>query len=118
MPIQYGDYAKWQQNAVASGSDSRSRGVLEKELAGADFVLDLPHGLDPAGAQDHLGERIAMDGPPGSGDALRALARAERATFFMATLAASGTLLFGLSDKTTSCSAVPWRTASARSWRV
>lgn len=99
LAIQYGDYAKWQHDAVASGRMLRHEEFWRQELAGADFVVNLPYDLTPDGAQDHLGERIAMDGPPGSGDAIRLLGRAEGATFFMAMLAASGALLFCLTEQ-------------------
>lgn len=91
--IQYGDYAKWQLETLSPERQRRSDEFWLKELDGADVVLDLPTDFPRASASNNLGKRIPMDGVPASGDALRALARAERATFFMATMAATGTLL-------------------------
>ena len=99
LKVQYGDYAKWQVQQLSGSRASRSDEFWRKELEGADVVLDLPVDFPRAGAHEHLGERVAMDGEPGSGDAFRALARGERTTYFMAMMAATGALLSSLSGQ-------------------
>ena len=93
LPFQYGDYARWQLGEMAEGKVERSDEFWRTELAGANFVLDLPVDFPRTGGPGQVGTRVPMGGRPGSGDALRELARTERVTFFMASMAVSGVLL-------------------------
>ncbi len=99
LPVQYGDYARWQNEALERGLFARHGDYWRAELDGAELVLDLPTDFARTGTVAHEGSRIAMDGAPGSGDALRRLARIERATFFMAMIAAGGAFLSSLTDQ-------------------
>jgi hypothetical protein len=99
LPIQYGDYARWEVELIESGRQEADLEFWREQLAGTDLVLNLPTDRPRPRLQEHRGNRIAMDGSPGSGDALRDLARAEGATYFMALMAASGVFLHGLTGQ-------------------
>jgi hypothetical protein len=99
LAVQYGDYARWQENAIAEGRLARDEEFWLGELAGADLSLELPGDFPRPRVADHRGERLVMDRPQATTDAVRALARTEGATFFMAMMALVGTFLSGLSGQ-------------------
>jgi hypothetical protein len=99
LRVQYGDYARWQEAAMAQGRLARDEQFWQEHLAGADFSLELPTDLPRPRVPDHRGDRVEMDRPKGSVDAIRSLARSEGATFFMAMMAVTGAFLSGLTDQ-------------------
>jgi hypothetical protein len=99
LPVQYGDYARWQQSAVAGGTMARDEAFWTRELAGADLSLDLPTDHPRLRKPDSRGERVELGQPRRSADAVRELARAEGATFFMAMMAVSGAFLSALTGQ-------------------
>jgi hypothetical protein len=99
LAIQYGDYARWQNETAANGRFQRDEAFWQEELEGAELILELPSDFPRTGAAASTGERVLMGGAPGSGDALRTLARSEGATFFMAMLAAGGAFLSALTGQ-------------------
>ena len=107
LAIQYGDYARWQQQR-SPPEDGRSRGVLATGTRWCRLRLDLPHDLPRHGAQDHRGERIAMDGAAGVGRRpARAGPRRRRDVLHGDDGCWRALLFCRLPDRTTSCSAVP-----------
>ncbi len=98
-PVQYGDYAAWEQAQVRSGALSGQLAYWKERLRGAPEGLELPRdGTRPA-AQDFRGarERRLLPGPLAA--ALRACCRAEGVTLFMALLALWNVLLHRLSGQ-------------------
>jgi hypothetical protein len=99
LAVQYGDYARWQEASMAEGKLARDDQFWLEQLAGADFSLELPTDFPRLRLPDHRGERVDLDRPNGSVDAMRALARSEGATFFMAMMATSGAFLSSLTGQ-------------------
>jgi len=87
LPVQYADYAVWQRGWLTGEVLEREIGYWRETLAGAPPHLELPTDRPrPAvsgGAGAHQGFRL----PEGTTAGLRALARREGATAFMALLA-------------------------------
>jgi amino acid adenylation domain-containing protein len=88
LPIQYGDYAAWQQSWLEHG------GVLVKQikywrdrLAGAPELLSLPIDYPRDPARSHEGDFIPLCLEPGLVHQLGALARAQETTLFAVLLA-------------------------------
>jgi hypothetical protein len=91
LPVQYADYAHWQQHA-----DAELAAQLEywkRQLGGRLEVVRLS--AEPAGRAAHSewGERVTLTLPPELAHSLRALGRKEGATLFMTLLAAFKVLL-------------------------
>lgn len=99
LPVQYGDYARWQAAEIAGGRLARDEEFWLGELAGADLSLELPTDFPRQRVADHRGERVELGHPDATTDDVRALARAEGATFFMAMMAVTGTFLSGLTGQ-------------------
>ncbi|HEX7241967.1 MAG TPA: MupA/Atu3671 family FMN-dependent luciferase-like monooxygenase, partial [Longimicrobiaceae bacterium] len=87
LPVQYGDYAAWQRGLPAGGARQRSLEFWSRALAGAPAALELPADRPRPPAQGFRGDtlRFRLEAP--LVEALRALARREDATLFMALLA-------------------------------
>jgi hypothetical protein len=99
LAIQYSDFARWQDELIASGGEDADIEFWRNHLAGADLVLDLPTDRARPSVPSSTGERVGLEGGPESGDELRALARSEGATLFMALLAVSGVFLKSLTGQ-------------------
>ncbi len=97
LPIQYGDYAVWQRRWLQGERLAAELAHWRARLADAPPVLDLP--LDrPRPAQiSHRGGSRALAVPPALAEALRALARGQGVTLFMALMAGFQALLARLS---------------------
>jgi amino acid adenylation domain-containing protein len=98
LPVQYADYALWQQQLLGSGQDAdsvmaRQVGYWRDALAGVPEQLELPYDRPrPASPSMRGGEVVAeLDG--GLHAALGALARAHQASVFMVLHAALAALL-------------------------
>ncbi|MET0398498.1 MAG: amino acid adenylation domain-containing protein, partial [Longimicrobiaceae bacterium] len=93
LPVQYADFAAWQRARLAGDVLEAQVEWWRERLAGAPPLLEIPTDRPraagtPAGAGVH---RFAL--APGVSDGLRALARREGATLFMAVLAGWQALL-------------------------
>ncbi|MFD1048570.1 condensation domain-containing protein, partial [Kibdelosporangium lantanae] len=89
LPVQYADYAIWQQNLNVTGQVEYWR----NQLAGAPEELTLPTDRPrPPKASDHGGYHF-YELPPDVHDAVSALARANDVTVFMVVQAAVAVLL-------------------------
>ncbi len=93
LPVQYPDYAAWQRERLQGAFLDEQLGWWTERLAGAPEVLDLPTDHPRPAAQSFAGGTFAFELPAETAAALRALARADGATPFMALLAAFKILL-------------------------
>jgi amino acid adenylation domain-containing protein len=100
LPIQYADFALWQQRWLESGELTRQLQYWRGRLAGAPQSLELPTDHPRPAVQSGRGRRITRVLPLALGTALKALARSESATLFMAGLAGFVALLHRLTGQT------------------
>ena len=93
LPLQYGDFALWEQEQSQSGAHTRPLEYWKKRLCGPLPVLELPtdhpRGLSPL---PRCGTKT-LELPSELAGKLRALSQNEGATLFMTLLAAFMTLL-------------------------
>ena len=93
LPIQYGDYAEWQREALSGPVLEERLSYWKERLAGAPALLDLPTDHPrPAVASLRAG-RVTRRLPPQLFSRLREIARTAGATNFMVMLAAFDVLL-------------------------
>ncbi|MEA5616258.1 amino acid adenylation domain-containing protein [Cronbergia sp. UHCC 0137] len=100
LPIQYGDYAEWQETWLQTPTIQQQLTYWEQALAAPLPILDLPLDKNRPTSQTFQG---AVLREPLSIDvihSLEALATAESVTFFMVTLAVYQILLFRYSGQT------------------
>ncbi len=99
LPVQYADFALWQFNHLQG---EVLRGEVEfwrDEVAGADFVTELPTDHPRPEVLTFVGGRERFSIPAPDADRLRAVGREERATSFMVVHALTGLLLHGLTGQ-------------------
>ncbi len=99
LPIQYSDFALWQRRSLEGPSLERQVSYWRGALAGAPPALELPtdHPRPSTPRADGAAHRLSV-----SADVSRSIGRVgreERATLFMATLAAFAVLLRALSGQ-------------------
>ncbi len=88
LPIQYADFAVWQRGYLSGPELARQLAFWRQSLAGAPADLPLPLDRPRPRVPTPRGGRVDFELPPEVADALRSLARAERATPFMILFAA------------------------------
>lgn len=88
LPLQYADFAVWQRESLTQERRQVLEGFWRERLAGAPAYLNLPYDQDPSGVQSQEGSTLTLSLAPGLVTGLRALAREENSTLFMALLAA------------------------------
>ncbi|HEX2188727.1 MAG TPA: amino acid adenylation domain-containing protein, partial [Longimicrobiaceae bacterium] len=93
LPVQYADFAVWQRGWLVGEALERQVAYWRGRLAGAPPLLELPTDRPRRGVQTTRGASHRFRVPADTADRLRALARAEGATPFMAALAAWQLLL-------------------------
>ncbi|HEX7240318.1 MAG TPA: condensation domain-containing protein, partial [Longimicrobiaceae bacterium] len=93
LPVQYADYAVWQRSWLTGEVLERQLGWWRERLAGAPPLLELPTDRPRPTVQGPRGGSVPLVLAPDVAAALRALARREGATPFMALLAAWQLLL-------------------------
>ena len=93
LPIQYADYAAWQHARLAGPEHARQVEYWRARLAGAPVLLDLPTDRPRPPVQGTAAAAHRFRIPRALHERLAALARAERATPFMALAAAWAALL-------------------------
>ncbi len=93
LPVQYPDFAAWQRKWLSGSLLARRLEHWRARLAGAPELLELPTDRPRPPIQSQRGGRVAFRVPPEAARRLRELARGERATLFMALLAAFDALL-------------------------
>jgi aspartate racemase len=94
LPIQYADYAFWQQQRLAGDALNEGMGYWKKKLGGRLPVLELPSDYPRPATQTYDGSSQSRQFPASLSDALKALSRKENATIFMALVAAFKALLY------------------------
>ena len=93
LPIQYRDYARWQNERFASGVFDDDLAYWKARLAGAPALLDLPLDRPRPPRQTFRGAREFFQLPADLVHAINDLARRDGVTLFMALLAAFQALL-------------------------
>ncbi|MFL5384123.1 MAG: amino acid adenylation domain-containing protein, partial [Longimicrobiaceae bacterium] len=93
LPVRYADFAAWQREWLRGERLAAQVAWWREHLAGAPAVLTLPTDRPRPAAQSHRGGRIPFSLPAEAAGGLRALALEQRATPFMALLAAVALLL-------------------------
>lgn len=93
LPIQFSDFAVWHRRQL-QGENLESRfSYWKKQLAGADFTLDLPSDRPRPAIQTYNGERQYFKPPRPLWDGLKTICQKEKTTLYMTLLAAFYTLL-------------------------
>ncbi|HYH79840.1 MAG TPA: amino acid adenylation domain-containing protein [Longimicrobium sp.] len=93
LPVRYADFAAWQREVLAGGVAEAQLAWWTARLAGAPPVLELPADRARPPVETHRGALHRFHVAPAVAGRLRARARAEGATPFMALLAAFDLLL-------------------------
>src|SRR5207253_2978561 len=93
LPIQYADYAVWQQQWMESGGLDEQLDYWRTQLAGAPTLLQLPTDLPRPAMQSFRGATVQTMLPRRLLERVRALGDQEGATPFMTQLAAFAVLL-------------------------
>jgi amino acid adenylation domain-containing protein/non-ribosomal peptide synthase protein (TIGR01720 family) len=93
LPIQYADYAHWQEQRLASGEAERQLAYWTRALAGEPAPLELPGDRPRPSAPSHRGGRVELELEPALVERLRAVAREHDASVFMVLLGAFHVLL-------------------------
>ena len=101
LPVQYADFAVWQREWIQGPVLETLRGYWVDRLAGAPLVLDLPTDRPRPAVQSVEGDRVRVVFEPAASAALKALARREGVTIFMALLGLYQALLFRYSGQET-----------------
>lgn len=99
LPIQFGDYARWQQERMQGERFDSLMAYWRRQLAGHSFVLELPTDHERASLQRGNGVHLGFNLSAGTSRALRALCRQEGITSFALLLAVFDCLLSGLSGE-------------------
>jgi amino acid adenylation domain-containing protein len=99
LPLQYGDYAHWQQRKLARDGAAPDLAYWRAQLAGAPELLTLPTDRPRPAKADHAGALYVLRLPAALTARLRALARRHDATLFMVLLGAWAALLARLSGQ-------------------
>ncbi|MEH3117460.1 MAG: amino acid adenylation domain-containing protein [Methylorubrum populi] len=86
MPVQYADYAAWQRHRLEAGEAGRQIAFWRDRLGSGDEPTPLPLDRPRRAQRDDAGGSRDLALPPDLSEALRALARREGATTFMAVL--------------------------------
>ena len=108
LPIQYSDYARWQQARYAAGAWDDQIEYWKKRLAGSPPLLPLPTDRPRLPRQTFAGGQETFVLPAALAGPLEEVARREQATLFMALAAAFNALLYrytGAADILVGCPA-------------
>ncbi len=100
MPIQYGDFARWQREHFQSELLNKQLAFWREQLAASDAgqrqlpVLQMPTDRPRPAEQTFAGSKEPVHIPPALAQKLHRLSQQENVTLFMALLAAFQTLLY------------------------
>jgi amino acid adenylation domain-containing protein len=100
LPIQYADYAAWQQEWLQGEVLEQQLAFWREQLSGAPPLLELPLDHPRPAVQTFYGARYPFGLPPTLAAQLKALSQQEGVTLFMTLLAALPTLLSRYSGQT------------------
>ena len=107
LPIQYGDYALWQRQALANGELAGELAFWKRRLAGASGDLALPFDRPRPSSPTYRGGRVSAALPASAALGLRQLCRGEGCTLFMGGLALLCALLARYSGQEDLCVGTP-----------
>jgi amino acid adenylation domain-containing protein len=93
LPIQYADFAVWQRNWLDSTAASGQVEHWKRNLAGAPSRLDLPSDFPRPPVRSYVGSNMSLMLDMATREGLRATARRNDSTLFVALLAVFATLL-------------------------
>src|SRR6185369_10498026 len=93
LPIQYADFAAWQQQWLQGEECRKQLSYWKEQLAGPLTVLELPTDSPRPPAPSFRGDKEWLSFPPELTSRLKELSRQQGATLFMTLLAAFSTLL-------------------------
>jgi amino acid adenylation domain-containing protein len=99
LPIQYADYARWQQESLHGDLLERQLDYWRSRLLGAASELELPTDRPRPTVQTHRGSSIAVLLDSRLTKTLRSFARQQRITLFMTLYAGWAILLSRLSNQ-------------------
>ena len=107
LPIQYADFALWQQRYLSGDALAAQRDFWMTELAGAPPFLDLITDFQPPEENSFAGGSHGFVFSAQTSSRLREIGRNEGATLFMTLLAAFDCLLYRYSGQNDFCIATP-----------
>ncbi|WP_186032284.1 non-ribosomal peptide synthetase, partial [Burkholderia gladioli] len=107
LPIQYADYALWQQRRFGDALRKRQLAYWKTQLADAPMLLALPADRPRPAVLEHHGALCHFSVPAALLTRLRAIARESNATLFMVMSAAFGALLSRYSGQQDVCLGTP-----------
>ena len=93
-PLQYGDYAAWQQQKVARNEFAKEAAFWKEYLNGAPDTLDLPTKQARPGTFTYQGEKRIFSLGRDATERIRSFSRSEGVSLFMTLTAAFDTLLY------------------------
>src|SRR5262249_40351950 len=99
LGVQYADYAVWQRECMEGEALKRQGEYWERQLAGAQGVLELPGDHPRPGQQDYSGDRVEIVVEEELARGLRELSRRLGTTLYMTLLAGWAGLLGRLSGE-------------------
>jgi amino acid adenylation domain-containing protein len=94
LPVQYGDFALWQQQTITNGAYASQVEFWRKQLGGNLPVLELPNDKPRPARQSFNGANVLFRIPTVLTRDLRSLGAREKCTFYVTLLAAFHTLLY------------------------
>jgi len=94
LPCQYADYAVWQRHLLEGERLQSHLRYWQEKLEGAPPMVDLPTDRPHSGRPSVQGARVTLRLPASLVNQLKALCRREKATMYMALLAAFKIALF------------------------
>lgn len=100
LPVQYGDFAAWQQRFLSGAVLERMLGYWKNKLQGLPPLLELPTDRARPPEQTYAGAAMRFQIDGAVADRLNALARRSNASVFMVLLAAFNVLLARYSGQT------------------
>src|SRR5450755_813659 len=100
LPIQYTDFAAWQQESLQNNAFASDLAYWKEQLAGAPPLLELPTNRPRPAMQSYRGSMQTFALPHDLTDALKAFSRREGVTLYMTLTAAFQTLLHRYTGQT------------------
>ena len=94
LPIQYGDFARWQRQPVADGEPAKELEYWRRTLDGVPAALELPSDRRRPALQSHRGSRHSVTLSEQLASDLAEFSRGQQVTLFTTLLAAFQTLLW------------------------
>jgi amino acid adenylation domain-containing protein len=100
LPLQYADFAHWQQRWLQGEVRQRQLAYWQAQLKNRPLMLNLPTDRPRPAVQSWRGAVEPFDLPPALAQAIRQLSQQQGVTLFMTLLAAYQTLLHRLTGQT------------------